>query len=150
MHLVEPFDLEGAELRFGDRIVLAVALAAHRALHGEGRQLAPEVLARVLTASIRMEDQPRIRTSSELGHAQRVDHKGARHPVAHRKANDLATEQIDRHPHDRGTIKPGSGFKRHVGQFYYGANTGSAPRRQTDAPAGWATREAHARCPSSP
>jgi hypothetical protein len=28
----------------------------------------------------------------------------------------------DPHPHDRGTIKPGSDFKRHVGQFYCGAN----------------------------
>ena len=46
---------------------------------------------------IRMEDQPRRRPSAEPGRAQCVDHQGARHPLAHRKAYDLATEQIDHH-----------------------------------------------------
>ena len=33
-------------MHFGDRAVAAVSFAAHRALHGEGRQLALEVPAR--------------------------------------------------------------------------------------------------------
>jgi len=62
-HVVEPLDLQLADQRFGDSIVPAIALAAHRALLGEGRQLTLEALARIFAASIRMEDQPRRRLS---------------------------------------------------------------------------------------
>ena len=50
-----------------------------------------------MAAPIRVEDDPRRMLASEPGRAQRVDHKVARHPLAHRNANDLATEQIDHH-----------------------------------------------------
>ena len=59
---------------------------------------------------MRMEEQPRRRTCSEPGHAQRVDHKGGRHPLAHRKANDLATEQVDhRHQIKPALVRPDIG-----------------------------------------
>ena len=56
-HAVEPFDLQRSEERFGDRIVPAIALAAHRAFHFEVPQELAVVVAGVLTAAIRMKDQ---------------------------------------------------------------------------------------------
>ena len=61
-HSMEPLDLHGPEQRFGDSIVAAIALAAHRAQHREGLQLLLEIITGVLTAADGMEDQPVCRT----------------------------------------------------------------------------------------
>ena len=101
-HSMEPFDLHGTKQRFGHCVVPAIALAAHRASHAEGRKLLLEISAGVLAASVRMKDQAGCWPSAEPSHAQCVDDQSPCHALAHGKADDLTTEQID----DDGEIDP--------------------------------------------
>ncbi len=94
-HSMEPFDLHGPKERFGHCVVPAIALAAHRASHAEGRKLFLEISAGVLAASVRMKDQAGCWPSAEPSHAQCVDDQSPCHALAHCKADNLTTEQID-------------------------------------------------------
>jgi len=55
---VEALDLQRAEQRLGHGIVSAISLAPHRACHFEVRQEFAVIVAGILAAAIRMEDQP--------------------------------------------------------------------------------------------
>jgi len=101
-HAVEPFDLQRTEQRFGDRIVPAIALAAHRAFHFEAPHELAVVIAGVLTSAIRVEDQAGRRMPPEPGHPQGIHSQRPRHALAHCKADHLPVEQIDHH----GKIEP--------------------------------------------
>ena len=109
-HVAKKFDLQLPQQRFGDCVVPAIALAAHRPLRCEGRQAELEVIPRIMAAPIQIEDQPRRRPSSELDHAQRVDHNADRHRFAHRKVNDLVTQQIDHHRQFAPENRPAKGW----------------------------------------
>ena len=81
---VQPLHLQRAEHGFAAGVVPAVAGAAHRGGDAVLGQQCAEILARVLTAAVAVEDEARVRarTAFEPGHAQRVDDDRARHVLA--------------------------------------------------------------------
>ena len=101
-HTVEPFNFQRAKQRLGHSVVPAIALAAHRVFHFERGDELAVIVAGILAAAIRVEDQAGCRVSAEPGHAQGVHHQRARHALAHRKADYQPIEQIDHH----GKIEP--------------------------------------------
>ena len=97
---MHPFVLQAVKETLRRCVVPAVTLAAHRAHHAVFSELALERMARVLTAPIRVVDQPCGRLSAEPRHRQRIQHNVHRHPRLDRPADDLAVEQIEHDPPD--------------------------------------------------
>src|SRR4029077_7754770 len=90
--------LQTVEEALGGRIVPAVTLAAHRAVHAVLTKLGLKRMTGVLTTAVRVMDQPRLRMPSEPRHGQCVDDNVSTHALLDRPADDLSIEQVQ---HDR-------------------------------------------------
>ena len=95
--IVDEFFLQRAEEALDDRVVPAIALAAHGAGHlGVGEQ-SLVVAARVLHAAIRVVQQTGLGFSSRERHRQGVGGKIGGEPRAHRPADHRARVKIEHH-----------------------------------------------------
>ena len=99
---MDALGLRRTEQALGDRVVSAIALAAHRRSQGERFDLLGEGVAGVRAAAVGREDQPRRGSAPESSHAQPIDDELSAHALAKSKADQLAAEQVD----DGGQIRP--------------------------------------------
>lgn len=93
---VNPLVLQAVEEAFRRRVVPTISFAAHRAAHPVRGQLALEVVAGVLTASIRMMQRAGRGPAAEPRHRQRIGHKLRRHARLDGAACHLPIEQVER------------------------------------------------------
>jgi hypothetical protein len=101
---LQPFSFQRRKQCLAGRVILAVALAAHRSGDAALLEQLAKLMAGVLAAAIAMEDRPgtSIRTAVQPGHLQRIDDQMAAHLRLHRPAHHAAPEQVD----DHGQEKP--------------------------------------------
>src|SRR5881392_241430 len=100
--LVDKFGFQGAEEALHRRVIPAVCLAAHRWGDGGGLQDLAVIAGGVLTAAIRMMDQARPRAASLECHGEGGNGEFGAQMLAHRPADDLASEQVE----DHGQVEP--------------------------------------------
>ena len=93
--LAEQFELEGGEEAFRHRVVVTVALAAHARQHPVRHHRAPVLTRRVLTASIRMVDQPRGWPTGVPRHPEGAEDELDLHRVLHRPPPTPARSEIE-------------------------------------------------------
>ena len=79
---------------FGDGIVPAVALPAHRLTSANGLQGASNAAGGVLDATVRVEDEPARWPSVAYRHPEGVLDQLCGHSVAHGPADDAPREQV--------------------------------------------------------
>src|ERR1700741_1944103 len=91
---MNPLVLEAVEPAFRWCVIPAIAFSAHRADHAVLAQFALKSLARILTATIRVTHQTRLRSSSEPRHRQGIGCDIGRHLRLERPANHLPVKQI--------------------------------------------------------
>jgi Protein of unknown function (DUF2699). len=94
--------LEELEEAFGDRVVMAVAAAAHAADQAVGCQEILPIVAGVLRSLIGVNEQSGGRLAAPHRHHQRLQHQVGVQGRSHRPADDLPGEQV----HDRRQVQP--------------------------------------------
>lgn len=93
--LPDALHLQVQEEAFSDGVIPAISFAAHaadKAMLGQQRLV---LLARILAAAIRMDDQSGRWTARFDRHTQGVANQGGRHARRHRPAYDSAREQVE-------------------------------------------------------
>lgn len=101
-YLVDALDLQGFEEAFHRRVVPGVALPAHRHRDPEVRRQPAVLVAGVLTAPVRVNEQPDTGLALPVGRSQGRAHQLRIDRLGHRPAHDAAARQI----HHRGQIQP--------------------------------------------
>ena len=104
--LLDAFLLQAAEEGFGDGVVPAIALAAHRRQHSIADELLLKVVPAVLTAAIRMVNQSRLRPAP--GCAVRPRRRSERnadvvYTMAYRLTGDDVPQPVSPRVPDHGT-----------------------------------------------
>ena len=89
-HAINTFSFEYAKEALNNRVVVAVASSTHAALDTLFIKQLTIVIARVLTASIRMMDERTLWPSSIDRHGECINRQVSVYPPTHRPANDLS------------------------------------------------------------
>src|SRR5215468_1391205 len=93
--LRDELDLQGREETLRDRVVPAVAAAAHAATDPVHREATLILLARVLTPAIRMVEQAPWGLAAGERHGERVEGELAGDPRTRRPTNDASREEVE-------------------------------------------------------
>ena len=86
--------LERREDPLGDRVVVAVATAAHRLRDPSSARLLAEGETDELAALVGVPDQPWVGPAVGEGHLERVGHELCAQVILHRPADDPTTEEV--------------------------------------------------------